>query len=188
VSAEAVMVCPGDDLETLYPERMKAAGISRCTLQMMRLAAPGYTLPGTVMSDLSTTRYKGFADLPPAAALRARLQIEQPEHFEHGIHLLIAQSADGSLVVGDSHHYDPAPVIFAQERVSELLLDEYEAVTGQRAPRVRERWTGTYCVADRGPAFIESPTPRTRLVMVTSGVGASIGFAIGEQVVAELFD
>jgi D-hydroxyproline dehydrogenase subunit beta len=187
VSASAVVVCPGDDLETLYPERMKAAGISRCTLQMLRLSTPGYKLPGTLMSDLSMVRYEGFASLPEATVLRQRLLSEQSEYFQHGIHLLVAQSADGSLVVGDSHHYDAAPVIFAQERVSELLLEEFAAVTGQRAPPVRERWTGTYTVADRGPTFIESPTPQTRLVMVTSGIGASTGFAIGEQVITDLF-
>jgi FAD dependent oxidoreductase TIGR03364 len=187
VSASAVIVCPGDDLETLYPERMKATGISRCTLQMMRLADPGYTLPGTLMSDLSLVRYEGFASLPEAAALRQRLLSEQEEYFQHGIHLLVAQSADGSLVVGDSHHYDAAPIIFAQERVSELLIEEFAAATGRRAPAVRERWTGTYTVADRGPTVIESPTPQTRLVMVTSGVGASIGFAIGERVISDLF-
>jgi FAD dependent oxidoreductase TIGR03364 len=187
LSAAAVVICPGDDLETLYPERLKAARISRCTLQMMRLESPGFALPGTVMSDLSLVRYEGFSGLPEADALRQRLQAEQLEYLQHGIHLLITQSADGSLVVGDSHHYDPAPVIFAQERVSELVLSEFEAVTGQRSPRVRERWSGTYTVADRGPTFIEAPTPETRLVMVTSGTGASTGFAIGEQVIAELF-
>ena len=97
-------------------------------------------------------------------------------------------SADGSLVVGDSHHYDAGPIIFAQERVSELLLEEFAAVTGQRAPAIRERWTGTYTVADRGPVLVEAPTPETRLVMMTSGIGASTGFAIGERVIADLFD
>jgi D-hydroxyproline dehydrogenase subunit beta len=188
VTASALVACPGDDLETLYPERIRAAAISRCTLQMLRLESPGFVLPGTLMSDLSLVRYKGFASLPSGVALRQRLEAEQPAFFQHGIHLLVSQSGDGSLVVGDSHHYDAAPVLFAQERVSELLLEEFAAVTGQRAPRIRERWTGTYCVADRGPTFIEAPTPQTRLVMVTSGVGASIGFAIGERVIAELFD
>ena len=187
VSAAAVVVCPGDDLGTLYPERMKAAGISRCTLQMMRLGSPGFTLPGTLMSDLSMVRYEGFAELPEAAFLRQRLQSEQPEYLQHGIHLLVAQGADGSLVVGDSHHYGPTPLIFAEERIYERLLDEYHAVTGHRAPPVQERWTGTYAVADRGPTHIESPSPQARLVMVTSGIGASTGFAIGEQVIAELF-
>ena len=61
------------------------------------------------------------------------------------------QGADGSLVVGDSHHYDAAP--FAAERVNELLLDEYRAVTGQPPPAVRERWMGTYAVAEGGGFF-----------------------------------
>lgn len=187
VAAASVVVCPGDDLETLFPERMKAAGIRRCTLQMLRLESPGFVLPGTLMSDLSMVRYGGFASLPEATILRQRLQREQAEYFQHGVHLLVAQGADGSLVVGDSHHYGHAPVIFAEELIYELLLDEYQAVTGHAAPRVRERWAGTYTVAEGRIVLIEAPSSRTRLVMVTSGVGASIGFAIGEQVVTGLF-
>ena len=187
VSAAAAVVCPGDDLTSLFPERIEAAGVGRCTLQMLRLESPGFVLPGTLMSDLSMVRYGGFATLPEAALLLERLQKEQPEYFQHGIHLLIAQGADGSLVVGDSHHYGPEPVIFAAERICELLLDEYATVTGHRAPPIRERWTGTYAVAEGRSWLIESPSTRTRLVMVTSGVGASTGFAIGERVVGELF-
>jgi D-hydroxyproline dehydrogenase subunit beta len=187
VSASAAAVCPGDDLTTLFPERIQAAGVSRCTLQMLRLESPGFVLPGTLMSDLSMVRYGGFASLPEAAALLQRLQTEQSEYFQHGIHLLVAQGADGSLVVGDSHHYGAEPVIFAAERIYELLLDEYEAVTGHRAPTVRERWTGTYSVAEDRTFLIESPSPQTRLVMATSGVGASTGFAVGEQVIDDLF-
>jgi D-hydroxyproline dehydrogenase subunit beta len=119
--------------------------------------------------------------------LLGRLREEQPEYFQHGIHLLIAQGADGSLVVGDSHHYGSEAVIFAAERINELLLEEYQAVTGHRAPPVRERWTGTYAVAEGRAFLIESLSARTRLVMVTSGVGASTGFGIGERVVGELF-
>jgi FAD dependent oxidoreductase TIGR03364 len=187
VSASAAIVCPGDDLTTLFPERMQAAGIRRCTLQMLRLESPGFALPGTLMSDLSLVRYGGFATLPEASVLLRRLQQEQAEYFQQGIHLLIAQGADGSLVVGDSHQYGVEPVVFASERIYELLLDEYRAVTGHGPPAVRERWTGTYTVADGQTVLIESPAPQTRLVMVTSGVGASTGFAIGERVVDELF-
>ena len=110
--ALAAAVCPGDDFVTLYPERLAAAGIDGCTLQMLRLESPGYALPGTVMSDLSLLRYGGFANLPQAGALRRRLQSEQPEHLRHGVRLIIAQASDGSLVVGDSHRYD-APMPFA---------------------------------------------------------------------------
>jgi FAD dependent oxidoreductase TIGR03364 len=188
VLAEAAVVCPGDDLATLFPERLAAAGVGRCTLQMLRLESPGFTLPGTVMSDLSLVRYGGFGSLPEAGALQRRLQAEQAEYLRHGIHLIIAQGHDGSLVVGDSHHYDPLTEPFADEGIYGLLLAEYRAVTGAAPPAVRERWTGSYAVAERGAVLIDAPSPSTRLVVVTSGIGASTGFAIGEEVIGELFD
>jgi FAD dependent oxidoreductase TIGR03364 len=185
VFAEAAAVCPGDDLATLFPERLAAAGVGRCTLQMMRLESPGFTLPGTLMSDLSVARYGGFAKLPEAEALRRRLESEQGEYLRHGIHLIVAQGSDGSLIVGDSHDYVATP--FAAERIYELLLAEYRTATGQAPPAVRERWSGTYAVARDRVVLIDAPAPRVRLVLVTSGIGASTGFAIGEEVVGELY-
>jgi hypothetical protein len=35
----------------------------------------------------------------------------------NGIHLIAVQSADGSLVVGDSHHYAPTPHPFGSTAV-----------------------------------------------------------------------
>jgi D-hydroxyproline dehydrogenase subunit beta len=188
VSAAAVAVCPGDDLVTLFPERLAAAGIGRCTLQMLRLESPGFALPGTVMSDLSLLRYGGFAGLPEATALRQCLEAEQPDHIRHGIHLIIAQGSDGSLIVGDSHHDDTVAGPFANEEVYKLILDEYHSVIGRPAPPVRERWTGTYAVAKGRAVLIDAPSPKVRLAMMTSGIGASTGFAIGEEVIDELFN
>jgi FAD dependent oxidoreductase TIGR03364 len=188
VSAAAIVVCPGDDLVTLFPERLAAAAIGRCILQMLRLENPGFALPGTVMSDLSLLRYGGFASQPEAVALRHRLESEQREHLRHGVHLIIAQSADGSLVVGDSHHYDPATDPVADDRAYALILDEYRAVTGHEPPAVRQRWTGTYAVAAGRAVVIDAPSPRVRLVVVTSGIGASTGFAIGEEVINDLYN
>jgi FAD dependent oxidoreductase TIGR03364 len=188
VAAEAVVVCPGDDLVTLYPDRLADAGIGRCLLQMLRLESPGFTLPGTVTSDLTLARYDGFANLPEATALRRRLQVEQAEHLEHGIHLIVAQATDGTLIVGDSHHEVSAGEPFAKERIHQLLREEYQAVMGRPAPATRESWMGTYATARDRAVLIEAPSPDTRLVVITSGVGASIGFAIGEEVINDLFN
>jgi FAD dependent oxidoreductase TIGR03364 len=184
----ATIVCPGDDLVSLYHDRLARAGIGRCVLQMLRLESPGFRLPGTVMSDLSLVRYGGFATLPEAAVLRRRLESEQSEFLHNGIHLIVAQGSDGSLVVGDSHHYDLTDEVFATERIYELLLDEYTAVLGRPPPAVRHRWSGTYAVAKNRVVLIEAPESNIRLVVVTSGIGASTGFAIGEEVIGELFN
>ena len=188
VFADAAVVCPGDDLITLFADRLAEAHIGRCALQMLRLESPGFRLPGTVMSDLSLVRYGGFANLREATVLRRRLEAEQPEYLLHGIHLIIAQSGDGSLVVGDSHHYESAGEPFIDEQVYRLLLEEYQAVMGQPPPPVRTRWMGTYAVANNRVVLIDAPTPDVRLVVVTSGIGASTGFAIGEEVITELFN
>jgi D-hydroxyproline dehydrogenase subunit beta len=61
-------------------------------------------------------------------------------------------------------------------------------VTGHEPPAVRERWTGTYAVAAGRAVVIDTPSPRVRLVVVTSGIGASTGFAIGEEVINDLYN
>ena len=186
VQAGAVAVCPGDDLSGLYAPRIANYSVTRCKLQMLRLASPGFRLPGALMSDLGLLRYAGYAALPETAPLRARLEAEQREQLKHGVHLIVAQSADCSLVVGDSHQYSATPDPFADERVDQLILEEFAAATGRRAPAVLERWTGTYASA-ADAMFIDAPAPDVRLVMVTSGSGASTGFALGEEVIAGLF-
>jgi FAD dependent oxidoreductase TIGR03364 len=188
VHAGAVVVCPGDDLAGLFPESIARYGVSRCKLQMLRLADPGFRLPAAAMSDLGLVRYAGYAALPEAAALRTRLLREQGEHLHHGIHLIVVQSADGSLVVGDSHHYAPTPDPFSSERVDALILDEYALATGCSPPPVLERWSGTYASAADRTMFVDAPAPRVRIAIVTSGTGASTGFAIGEEVIANLYD
>jgi FAD dependent oxidoreductase TIGR03364 len=187
VEAEAIAVCPGDDLFSLFPDRIAAHAVTRCKLQMMRLADPGFRLSAGVMSDLGLARYAGYAALPQAQALRARLQAEQAAQLEHGVHLIVVQSADGSLVVGDSHHYATTPDPFAHEPVDHLILDEFEAVFGRAPPPVLERWTGTYASAPDRTVVVDTPAPGVRLVIVTTGAGASTGFALGEEVAADLF-
>lgn len=187
VRASAIAVCPGDDLTSLLPERIAAYGVTRCKLQMLRLADPGVRLSAGVMSDLGLVRYAGYAALPEAYALRARLEREQPAHLDNGIHLIAVQSADGSLVVGDSHHYAKTPDPFASEVVDGLILDEFTAAFGRPAPPVIERWTGTYASAPNRAVIVDAPAPGVRLAMVTTGAGASVGFALGEEVVQDLF-
>jgi D-hydroxyproline dehydrogenase subunit beta len=187
VQAGSVVVCPGDDLVGLYAERIALYGVTRCKLQMLRLADPGKRLPSALMSDLGLVRYAGYGALPEAAALRARLEKEQPLHLANGIHLIIVQSADGSLVVGDSHHYAQTPDFSSDAAVDQLILDEFASATGRGAPAVIERWTGTYSSASNRTMFVDAPAPRVRLAMVTGGSGASTGFAIGEDVINDLF-
>jgi len=189
IEADACVVCPGDDLHTLFAERIAAFGLARCKLHMMRLAPqpPGWRLPGALMSDLSLIHYPGFAACPSAPALRARLERETPATLVHGIHLIAVQSGDGSLVVGDSHHYAATPDPFAAADVEALILREVDTVLEGADLRVVERWLGTYAKADQRPVVVDAPSDAVRIVVVTSGTGMSTAFALGEDVVEGLY-
>jgi FAD dependent oxidoreductase TIGR03364 len=186
VEAGKVIVCPGDDLATLFPERIASYNVTRCKLQMMRLADPGFRLTSTVMSDLSLARYAGFAALPETAALRRRLETEEKPALDNGVHLIVVQSADGSLVVGDSHHYGSAFDPVSVDVVDEIILGEYRHVFARAQPQVIARWTGTYASADRA-VIIDAPEPAVRIVINAGGNGASTSFAVAEEVIAGLF-
>lgn len=187
IRARKIVVCPGDDLTGLLADRIAARGVTRCKLQMLRLADPGFRMAAALVSDLSLLRYDGFAKLPDADALRLRLNHDQPEMIANGVHLIVVQSADGSLVLGDSHHYGPTPDPFGAAHVDAMILGEFARLFGAHELTVAERWTGTYSSSDVA-AFIDRPGADLALVMVTSGTGASTGFAIGEETVAALFD
>ena len=187
LQAEKIVVCPGDDLATLYPARIEDFAVRRCRLQMLRLAAPDLRLRSAVVSDLSLLRYGGFSQLPEAAALQAVLEARCPDAIANGVHLIVVQSADGSLVAGDSHHYATTPAPFASEAVDRLIMAEFETLFGAASATVEARWTGTYASSSGQAFFRDAPEPAVRLVVITSGTGASTAFSIGEQTIAELF-
>ena len=181
-------MCAGDDFTGLYAGRLASYGLTRCKLQMLRLEDPGFRLPAALMSDLGLVRYRGYAALDAAAPLERRLASEQPRHLEHGIHLIVVQSEDGTLIVGDSHHYAATPDPFARADVEALILEEFRAALGIAAPPVLERWIGTYASAPDRSVLIDAPDAFVRIGIVTSGAGASTGFAIGEELVDSLLN
>jgi FAD dependent oxidoreductase TIGR03364 len=187
IAARHVVVCPGPDLVTLFPDRLARRNLRLCKLQMLRLAAPGWTLPAAAMGDLSLVRYEGYAAQPAAAALGAVLAAEAGDALEHGIHLILVQSADGSLVVGDSHHYAATPDPFAAAEVENIILREARALLAlPDGLPVIERWTGVYPSSAEETAFHDRVAPDILLSLVSSGTGMSTGFALGEEGIAAL--
>ena len=181
--AERCIVCPGHELSTLYPEALAQAGIRMCTLQMLRVQpANPIQLPGSVMSDLSLVRYEGYADLPEAAPLRTVLKREQAAYLDQGIHLIAVQSADGTLVVGDSHVYGNTEAPFSSENTDALIQQEMHRVLQVPGATVRERWTGTYASA-ADVVYKAQLAPGVVAGIVTGGTGASTSFAFAEELV-----
>ncbi|HYC37964.1 MAG TPA: TIGR03364 family FAD-dependent oxidoreductase [Usitatibacter sp.] len=187
VEADAIVVAPGTGTAEFSPRIAKDAQLRQCTLQMLRLADPGWRLPGVVLGDLSLLRYGGMAAQPSLAKLRARVERECAAEIAEGVHLIVAQSADGSLVIGDSHRYADHALPFASARLDALIVGQLHALLDIPDTPVVERWLGHYAVANVKPMVREELGARARLVTVTNGLGMSTAFAIGEETIAELF-
>ncbi|MBP6899903.1 MAG: TIGR03364 family FAD-dependent oxidoreductase [Burkholderiaceae bacterium] len=203
LQAERVVLCTGAALGGVAAPWLDAHGLGLTRLQMLRLRPPaGAVLPAPVLGDLSLVRYGGFAAQPAAAALRQALEREAGDCLAHGVHVIVVQSADGSWVVGDSHHADDAAAPFgafeerglfaadaapASEAVDGLILRELRALLDLGEPAattVVERWIGHYPVGHSEDALVLQPGDALRVVLVTSGTGASTGFALAEEVLA----
>lgn len=183
LQAERVVVCPGTELTGVAGAWLAPFGLKLTRLQMLRVQPePGFRLPAAVMGDLSLVRYAGYAALPESAALRRQLDEETPDSLAHGIHLIAVQSADGSLVVGDSHHDDASSEPFASEAVDRLILQHLRETVELTQCTVLERWTGVYPTGHHEDCLIVAPDPALRVVVVTSGTGASTAFGIAEDV------
>ncbi|VWB42141.1 TIGR03364 family FAD-dependent oxidoreductase [Burkholderia metallica] len=183
--AERVIVCGNADSRHLYGDWFARHAVRLCQLQMLRVRPRRpLALRAAVMSDLSLLRYSGFAALPDAGALRARLNAEEPVCVGHGIHLIAVQSADGSLVVGDSHEYGAAPLPFAAQAIDAQILRLLHETLDVPELDVIERWTGSYPSAADADCVIDAPDDATRVVVVTSGAGMSTGFGIAQDVFA----
>ncbi|MDR0259009.1 MAG: TIGR03364 family FAD-dependent oxidoreductase [Comamonas sp.] len=184
--AERVVVCTNADIHGLYSALFAKHQVQLCQLQMLRVQpAANLRLNASVMGDLSLVRYHGYSKLPEARALLEQLQQEEGESLAQGIHLIVVQSADGSLVVGDSHHYGASVKPFAQDDVDALMLRHMREALNIGDYRVTERWVGIYPSAPQTDCFIEAPDSATRVAIVTSGTGASTGFGVAHDTFAD---
>lgn len=186
LDAGRVVLCPGTELTGVAQETLARHRLQLTRLQMLRVRPDdGLRLGAAVMGDLSLVRYGGYAALPEAEPLRRRLEDEEPASQEAGIHLIVVQSADGSLVVGDSHHRFDTPEPFADEAVDALILRHLRSTLELGRCEVLERWTGVYPTGVDTDCLIEAPEPDLRVVVVTSGTGASTAFGIAQEVFDE---
>ncbi|MBC9250873.1 FAD-dependent oxidoreductase [Pseudomonas alcaligenes] len=185
-SARHIVVCSGHDYQTLLAEHMARLQPQVCALQMLR-ARPlqPLALRHAVLTGLSCVHYGAFADLPQAEAIRAQIRAQQPELESLGIHLLISPTPYGELIIGDSHAYGSDVSPFNAEAVDRILIELAEHTLGGGI-EVLERWQGVYGARGPGPFSVLPVAEGVTAVLMHTGLGMSVGLALGERSVAAL--
>ncbi len=178
--AGRVVVCSGEDFQTLLPEVLRASGLVRCKLQMLETGPVGAAGP-SVAFGRSLRHYRLFAGCPGFAALRSAPAEEELDRL--GIHLLLKPTPEGTLVLGDSHEDQPgeAPRDFDySSRIEERLLELAQAALGvpRGALAPQRRWLGYYSRHATRAYFEAEPQPGLHVFSgLTCGMSAGPGFA-----------
>ncbi|MGW5821498.1 TIGR03364 family FAD-dependent oxidoreductase [Streptomyces noursei] len=183
--ADRIVVCSGNDFATLYPEVFRESGLVRCKLQMLRTGEQpdGWQLGPMLCGGLTLLHYAAFEDCTARAALDARMRAELPFHREHGIHVLLSQTADGRLTIGDSHAYAATHDPFASEEIDRAILDSLRGFARIPQPRITERWTGYYpSLRDGRTELVTDPEPGVTVVNGVGGAGMTLSFGLAEEV------
>jgi FAD dependent oxidoreductase TIGR03364 len=188
VRGETVIVCSGDDFETLYPDLLQSAGMTRCKLQMLRTPPqPGaWQLGPALASGLTLQHYASFKVCSSLDALKRRIADETPELNRWGIHILVSQTGAGEITLGDSHEYGTCVDIFDKQDVDELIVAWARRFLRLPDWSIAQRWHGVYA-RHPGRSFLSlSPEEGVRVVTALGGAGMTLSLGLGEQTMREL--
>ncbi|OED34773.1 hypothetical protein AB833_31990 [Chromatiales bacterium (ex Bugula neritina AB1)] len=188
------IVCGGDEFSTLFPEAFQSCGITRCELQMLRTYPQPmqWKVQPFVLGGLSIARYDAFAACKSIAALRAYQQQHCQQYLTHGIHVIASQESDGSITIGDSHHYGRAHnepdggISQRNASIDELMLQELNTMITLPEHRIQQRWLGHYAYKADTSVVKLSPVNGTTIVTIVNGQGMTHGFAVAEDVINTL--
>ncbi len=180
--ADEVFICSGQDFESLYPEVFIASGITKCKLQMMRLAAQPERIGASLCGGLSLTHYNSFQVAKSLSILKKRIKDTMPKYVEWGIHVMIAQNAFGEITLGDSHEYGLDLDPFGRDEADKLILDYLKTFTQLQNTEVIQHWTGIYPKLLNGePALILEPQPGVTIINGLGGAGMTLSFGLLDE-------
>jgi D-hydroxyproline dehydrogenase subunit beta len=185
-TADEVVICSGADFQTLFPEAFANSGLTLCKLQMMRTPPQpnNWQLGPTLCAGLTLTHYSGFKSCRSLKPLQKRFDEEMPFFVEHGIHVLLSQTAKGELTIGDSHHYGSTIPPFDFASIDAAILQYLTSFTRLPNYHIAEHWNGTYPKLPSHTEFISRPAPGVTIVTGLGGAGMTLSFGLAEQVIA----
>jgi hypothetical protein len=104
--ADQLILCNGDEFSTLFPELFAETDITLVKLQMMETVPQKDTLkiPGSILTGWTIRRYESFQECPSYQSIKSK-ENEQDFQRRFGVHILFKQTAEGSVILGDSHEY-----------------------------------------------------------------------------------
>lgn len=190
--ASKVVICNGKDFKKLYPETFAASDIEVCKLQMMQTGPqPGVSLKGSILTGLTIRRYESFRACPSYGALDS--SDLDPRAKAYGVHILLKQAVDGSIILGDSHEYRDAA---HADELGEDVREDINAFIVEQAKmsfdlpdwNIQCSWLGFYAQCRTRDMFLEEVDRNVHVVTAIGGKGMTGSAGFAKRHVATLFN
>jgi hypothetical protein len=181
---EKALVCSGAEFEWLFPELFNASDIEMVKLQMLRLKPQqNIHIPGNILTGLSIRRYESFQECPSYKSIKAK---EDSSSFwkKWGVHILLKQEADGSIILGDSHEYADVQMkdgidFYLREEITRYFINEGAKIFNLEHWEIDDQWLGIYSQCKTQDIFQHNIDDKIHIVTGIGGKGmtASPGFS-----------
>lgn len=188
IQFKKLIMAPGNHLKGLGREVFEKKEVQSSKLHMLRVMPDKkLKLPGGIMADLTLMRYPGYENLPSKKKLDKVIKKTCRAELDNGIHVIVVQGKDGSLTIGDSHHYThETHYPFENETVDNLILKKFDQVLPIGKYKVIERWVGEY-PSGKNDYLDHWLDKNICIANVTTGIGMSTGFAFAEDVISKFY-
>ncbi len=187
--ADIIFICSGADFETLYPESFSEYPLTKCKLQMMRLAAQpnNWQIGPALCGGLSLIHYKSFSAAPSLPQLKEKYEAEMGAYLNLGIHVMVSQNGNGELTIGDSHEYGNTHDPFDQTFINQLILDYLKTFAQVKDWNIIETWNGIYPKLTNGETdLFFSPESGVYVLNGLGGAGMTLSFGLAEEITQSL--
>jgi FAD dependent oxidoreductase TIGR03364 len=177
---DRVLICSGDDFDTLYPGQLQQAGMVRCKLQMLRtVPQPGDWQLGPALAGGLTLRfYPSFRICSTLESLARRIATETPEYERWGIHVMASENVNREVTIGDSHEYGAQPDIFNKEEIDKAIVAYLNTFLALPDPTIAQRWYGGYAKHPSKPFVRFDAEPGVTVVTGLGGAGMTLSFGL----------
>ncbi|TDD95040.1 TIGR03364 family FAD-dependent oxidoreductase [Flavobacterium cellulosilyticum] len=191
--ASKVIICNGSEFKNLYPKLFNESDLEVSKLQMMQTKPQkNYVLPGSILTGLSIRRYEAFYECPSFKSIKAK---EDPHSLEKkwGVHILFKQAADGSVILGDSHHYAEAKNIddlgFDLDMdIDNFMIQEAKKIIDLPNYEIQNRWYGTYSQCKTKDIFEHTIDDNIHIITGIGGKGMTGSAGFSKENINKIFN
>ncbi len=178
------IICNGSEFQNLYPDLFYQSDLEVSKLHMLRtVPQDGLRIKGNILTGRTIRRYESFTECPSFKAVKER---EPQENFakEYGVHILLTQAPDGTVVLGDSHEYADAGSkdtlgYEMDQSINAFMLQEAKAIFRLQNWTIQRAWFGIYSQCKTKDIFQHQIDGKLHIVTGIGGKGmtGSPGFA-----------